>query len=145
MKIIITEEQNEQLNRKIRLTVEKLGLTQARELFGDNIIRQTYINNPLSYLNQFNNLTPIEKDDIIYYVDNNNIPLFFYFKQSELNKYGYYYINNEKIWSFFYKIMLYDEKVTKTIIHDWLKNEYGLSNLNLKTSILSDFDFEPLD
>jgi hypothetical protein len=122
-----------------------LGLTQARELFGDNIIRQTYINNPSSYLNQFNKLKPIEKDDKIYYVDNDNTPIFFYFKQSELNKHGYYYINNEKIWSFFYKIMGYDEKVTKTIIHDWLKNEYNLSNLNLKTSILSDFDFEPLD
>jgi hypothetical protein len=145
MKIIITEEQNEQLNHKIRLTIEKLGLTQARELFGDNIIRQTYINNPSSYLNQFNKLKAIEKDDKIYYVDNDNTPIFFYFKQSELNKHGYYYINNEKIWSFFYKIMGYDEKVTKTIIHDWLKNEYNLSNLNLKTSILSDFDFEPLD
>ena len=143
MKIIITEEQNEQLNHKIRLSVEKLGLTQARELFGDNIIRQTYINNPSSYLNQFNKLKAIEKDDKIYYVDNDNTPIFFYFKQSELNKHGYYYINNEKIWSFFYKIMGYDEKVTKTIIHDWLKNEYNLSNLNLKTSILS--DFEPLD
>ena len=143
MKIIITEEQNEQLNRKIRLTVEKLGLTQARELFGDNIIRQTYINNPLSYLNQFNNLTPIEKDDKIYYVDNDNIPIFFYFKQSELNKYGYYYINNEKIWSFFYKIMWYDDNVVKTIIHKWLKKQYKLSNLKLKTSILN--DFEPLN
>jgi hypothetical protein len=143
MKIIITEEQNEQLNRKIKLTVEKLGLTQARELFGDNIIRQTYINNPLSYLNQFNNLTPIEKDDKIYYVDNDNIPIFFYFKQSELNKYGYYYINNEKIWSFFYKIMWYDDNVVKTIIHKWLKKQYKLSNLKLKTSILN--DFEPLN
>lgn len=143
MKIIITEEQNEQLNHKIRLSVEKLGLTQARELFGDNIIRQTYVNNPSSYLNQFNKLKPIEKDDKIYYVDNDNTPIFFYFKKSELNKHGYYYINNEKIWSFFYKIMRYDEKVTKTIIHDWLKNEYNLSNLSLKTSILS--DFEPLD
>ena len=143
MKIIITEEQNEQLNRKIKLTVEKLGLTQARELFGDNIIRQTYINNPSSYLNQFNNLTPIEKYDKIYYVDNDNIPIFFYFKQSELNKHGYYYINNEKIWSFFYKIMWYDDNVVKTIIHKWLKKQYKLSNLNLKTSILS--DFEPLN
>ena len=143
MKIIITEEQNEQLNRKIRLTVEKLGLGQSREMFGDNIIRQTYINNPLSYLNQFNNLTPIEKDDKIYYVDNDNIPIFFYFKQSELNKYGYYYINNEKIWSFFYDIMWYDDNVVKTIIHKWLKKQYKLSNLNLKTSILS--DFEPLN
>ena len=34
MKIIITEQQNEKLNRKIRLAVEKLGLPQAREMFG---------------------------------------------------------------------------------------------------------------
>lgn len=143
MKIIITEEQNEILNRKIKLAVEKLGLPQAREVFGDEIIRQTYINNPSSYLNQFNNLTPVEKDDKIYYVDNDNIPIFFYFKQSELKKHGYYYINNEKIWSFFYKVMWYDDNVTKTIIHNWLKKQYKLSNLNLKTSILS--DFEPLN
>ena len=143
MKIIITEEQNEQLNRKIRLTVEKLGLDQSREMFGDELIKQAYIDNPLSFLDQFNNLTPIEKDDKIYYVDNDNIPIFFYFKQSELNKYGYYYINNEKIWSFFYKIMWYDDNVVKTIIHKWLKKQYKLSNLNLKTSILS--DFEPLN
>ena len=143
MKIIITEQQNEKVNRKIKLAVEKLGLPQAREVFGDKIIRLTYLNNPLSYLNQFNNLTPIEKDDKIYYVDNDNIPIFFYFKKSELNKLGYYYINNEKIWSFFYEVMWYEDSVTKRIIHNWLKNEYNLSNLNIKTSILS--DFEPLD
>ena len=35
MKIIITEQQNEKLNKKIRLAVGKLGLVQAREMFGD--------------------------------------------------------------------------------------------------------------
>ena len=131
MKIIITEEQNEQLNRKIKLAVEKLGLTQARELFGDNIIRQTYINNPLSYLNQFNNLTPIEKDDKIYYVDNDNIPIFFYFKQSELNKYGYYYINNDNIFQFGY-----------TNVFQQLNQKNKFTNLDvIRLSIFNNIDF----
>jgi hypothetical protein len=34
MKIIITEQQNEKVNRKIRFAVEKLGLEQAREITG---------------------------------------------------------------------------------------------------------------
>ena len=37
MKIIITEEQNEKLNRKIRLAVEKLGLIQSLDMFGKDI------------------------------------------------------------------------------------------------------------
>jgi hypothetical protein len=40
MKIIITEQQNEQLNRKIRFAVEKLGFKQSLEMFGKDIIKQ---------------------------------------------------------------------------------------------------------
>ena len=80
MKIIITEEQNEQLNKKIRLTVEKLGLGQAREMFGDDIIKQAFIDNPSLFLNQFNNLKQDEKAGQIFYVDNDNLPLFYYYK-----------------------------------------------------------------
>jgi hypothetical protein len=49
MKIIITEQQNEKLNKKIRLAVGKLGLIQSREIFGDEIIKQAYIENPESF------------------------------------------------------------------------------------------------
>ena len=80
--IIITEEQNEKLNKKIRLAVEKLGLEQSREVFGDELIGRTYIDNPLSFLEQFNNLRPVEQDDKIYYVDNDNLPLFYYYKEN---------------------------------------------------------------
>ena len=76
MKIIITEQQNEKLNRKIKSAVEKLGLKQSLEMFGKDIIKQVYIDNPLSYLDQFNDLRPVEKGDFVYYVDNDNLPLF---------------------------------------------------------------------
>ena len=104
MKIIITEQQNEKLNKKIRLVVEKLGLPQSREIFGKEIIKQSYSNNPPSFLNQFNNLRPVEKGNKIYYVDNDNLPLFYYYKEEQDSKNGYYYINYHRIWSFFLRL-----------------------------------------
>ena len=65
---------------KIRSVVEKLGLTQSLEIFGKDILKQVYIDNPLSFLDQFNNLKPVELDDKIYYADNDNLPLFYCYK-----------------------------------------------------------------
>ena len=129
MKIIITEEQNEQLNKKIRLTVEKLGLPQAREIFGDELIKQGFIDNPSSFLNQFNNLRPVEKDNEIYYVDNDNLPLFSYFKEQQESKNGYYFINYDRIWSFFDDVMGYNYTKTQQIIKEWLGTIYNLRGL----------------
>jgi len=57
---------DEKLKYKIRLTIKQLGLKQSRQMFGDDIIQQAYINNPLLFLNQFNNLTPVDEDgDVI--------------------------------------------------------------------------------
>ncbi len=60
----------EKLKYKIKVSVEKLGLKQSREMFGDELIKQVYIDNPLSFLEQFNNLTPVEEDGRIRYVGN---------------------------------------------------------------------------
>ena len=129
MKIIITEQQNEKVNRKIRFAVEKLGLKQARELMGDDLIRQGFIDNPLSFLNQFNNLTPVEKDDKIYYVDNDNLPLFFYYKEDQESKNGYYRINYNRIWLFFSSVMGYNHNEIQEILKEWLDTTYNLRGL----------------
>ncbi len=134
MKIIITEEQNEKLNNKIRLTVEKLGLPQAREMFGKDIIKQAYIKNPLLFLNQFNDLKPIEKDDKIYYVNNDNIPLFYYYKKEQELKNGYYYINYYRIWSFFLEVMGYSYNEIQEIMKEWLGTTYNLRELTPETT-----------
>ena len=46
MKIIITEEQDEKLNQRVKMMVEKLGLKDAIKMFGGNtnIIRHVYNN-----------------------------------------------------------------------------------------------------
>ena len=129
MKIIITEEQNEKLNRKIRLTVEKLGLKQAREMMGDELIKQGFIDNPLSFLDQFNNLKPVEEDGRIFYVDNDNLPLFYYYKKDQESKNSYYYINYHRIWSFFEDVMGYNYNEIQEIIKEWLGTTYNLRGL----------------
>jgi hypothetical protein len=129
MKIIITEEQNEKLNKKIRLTVEKLGLEQSREIFGDGIIKQAYIENPSLFLNQFNNLKPVEKGDKIFYVDNDNLPLFYYYKKEQELKNGFYYISYYRIWVFFRRVMGYKRIEIQKIIKEWLDVVYNLREL----------------
>ncbi len=137
MKIIITEEQNEKVNRKIRFTVEKLGLKQAREMMGDELIKQGFIDNPLSFLDQFNNLKPVEEDGRIFYVDNDNLPLFYYYKKEQESKNSYYYINYYRIWSFFGDVMGYDYNEIQEIIKEWLGTTYNLRGFTPKNSILN--------
>ena len=129
MKIIITEDQNEKVNRKIRFAVEKLGLKQTREMMGDELIKQGFIDNPPSFLDQFNNLTPVEDDGEIYYVDNDNLPLFSYYKKDQESKNGYYWINYYRIWLFFYDVMGYKYTKTQQIIKEWLGTTYNLRGL----------------
>ena len=129
MKIIITEEQNEKVNRKIRLAVEKLGLEQAREMMGDELIKQGFIDNPSSFLNQFNNLRPVEMDNEIYYVDNDNLPLFSYYKEDWESKNSYYHINYYRIWLFFDEIMGYNYTEIQEIMKEWLGTTYNLRGL----------------
>ena len=129
MKIIITEQQNEKLNKKIRSAVEKLGLEQAREMMGDELIKQGFIDNPSSFLNQFNNLRPIEKDDEIYYVDNDNLGLFYYYIDEQDSKNGEYWINYYRIWSFFSEVMGYNRTEIQEIMKEWLGTTYNLREL----------------
>ena len=117
---------NEKLNHKIRLTVEKLGLKQSLEMFGKDILKQVYIDNPLSFLNQFNNLKPVEVNNIIYYVDNDNLPLFYYYEEDQELKDGYYYINYRIIWSFFEKVIGYNYTEIQEIMKEWLGTTYNL-------------------
>ncbi len=119
----------EKLKYKIRNAVEKLGLEQAREMFGDGIIKQAYIDNPLSFLNQFNNLKPVEEYGEIYYVDNDNLPLFMYNKKHQELKNGYYNIGYYRIWLFFEEIIGYNYTEIQEIMKEWLGTTYNLRGL----------------
>ena len=120
---------NEKLKYKIRSVVEKLGLKQSLEIFGKDILKQTYIDNPESYLVQFNNLNLVEKDGKIFYVDNDNLPLFYYYKEDQESKNGYYNINYYRIWLFFSEVMGYNYTEIQEIMKEWLGTAYNLRGL----------------
>ena len=132
---------NEKLKYKIRNAVDKLGLDQSLNLFGKDILKQTYIDNPESYLVQFNNLNPVDKGDYIYYVDNDNLALFSYYKKEQESKNGDYYINYYRIWSFFEDVMGYDYTEIQEIMKEWLGTTYnlrGLTPFHLKRDLFDD-------
>jgi hypothetical protein len=120
---------NEKLKYKIRVSVEKLGLVQSLEMFGKDILKQVFIGNPSLFLDQFNNLKPIEKNDKIFYVDNDNLPLFYYYKEDQESKNGNYYINYHRIWSFFSRVNDYNYTEIQEIIEEWLGTTYNLREL----------------
>jgi hypothetical protein len=122
----------EKLKYKIRLAIKQLGLKQSRQMFGDDIIRQVYNNNPLLFLNQFNNLTPVEEDGDVIYVDNNDEILFSYYKKDQDSKNGFYWIRRAIIIKFLEEIMGYTHDEIKEIMKGWLKVNYNLGELSPK-------------
>ena len=119
---------------KIRSAVEKLGLEQSLNMFGKDILKQVFIGNPSLFLEQFNNLKPVEKSGEIYYVDNDNLPLFYYYKKEQESKNGHYWINYYRIWVFFSGVMDYNYTEIKEIMAEWLGTTYNLRGLTPKSA-----------
>jgi hypothetical protein len=128
MKIIITEEQSEKLNQKVKSMVNKYGIEHTLTMFDNNInvIKHAYQDNPSDFLNQFNDLTPVEKGDRIYYVDKDMSPLFYYYRDEEN---GYVYIDYRRIWSIFSNLIGLEREEIKGIMNNWLEKVYNLKGL----------------
>jgi hypothetical protein len=128
MKFIITEEQSEKLNQKVKSMVNKYGFKETLRLFDNNkdIIRRAYQDNPSEYLNQFNDLTPVEKDNKIYYVDKDRLPLFYYYQDEEN---GDVHIDYDRIWSFFQDVISLDYEKIQGVMENWLEETYNLRGL----------------
>jgi len=131
MKFIITEEQSEKLNHKVKSMVEKYGFEHTLEFFDNNkdIIKHAYQDNPSEFLIQFNDLTPVDKGNIMYYVDKDRTPLFYYYQD---RKNGDVYINYYRLWVFFSQVIGMDYKKIQGIIMNWLEDTYNLRDLTPK-------------
>ena len=78
IKQVLKEEVDLRFER-IKSIVNKYGIKHATEVLGGvEIIKNAYQDNPLEFLNQFNDLIPVKKDYFMYYVDKDKIPLFKY-------------------------------------------------------------------
>jgi hypothetical protein len=125
MKIIITEQQNEQLNKKIRFAVEKLGLPQTRELFGDDIIKQAYIENPELFLEPFKNLRLDIEDDDCHYIDEYGQRVIYYVKSFKDRGVSRVYFDCNRIFNFFTEVMDFDWTEIDPILLNFLEKEYN--------------------
>ena len=85
-----------------------------------NKVALTWLNN------NFGNLKPIVMDNKTCYVNEDRLPLFYYY-QDEKNGYGY--INYYEIWSFLESIFGMNYQQVRGVIRDWLEETYNLKGL----------------
>ena len=132
IKQLLKEEINSKSER-IKSMVNKYGYERTSEMVvgGTDTIRNTYQNNPLEYLNQFNNLSPEEEYSNIYYVDKDGNSLFMYHKNE---KNGPVFINYDKIWGFFEKVIGLNSSEIKYIMKEWLEETYNIKGLIPKST-----------
>ena len=88
-----------------------------------NKVALTWLNN------NFGNLKPIVMDNKTCYVNEDRLPLFYYY-QDEKNGYGY--INYYEIWSFLESIFGMNYQQVRGVIRDWLEETYNLKGLTPK-------------
>ena len=113
---------DEKLKYKIKSTVEKLGIKQVRQIFGDDIIKQVYIDNPESYLDQFKNLRKV--DDLIwitYWDKHDDVTVFYYRTKGQK-----VFFNNSLVWGFLYILMDYNIPQIEKTLRNWLKENYNI-------------------
>ncbi len=128
MRFIITEEQSEKLNHKIKSMVEKYGVEYTLKMFDNNtdVIKRVYQENPLEFLNQFNDLTPVENNGKISYKDKNNLTSFYYYPD-RIN--GDVFINYFRIWKFFEDVIGFKYSEIQDIMRNWLEETYNITGL----------------
>jgi hypothetical protein len=115
-------------NNKIKSIISKYGIDKSLDLIagGKDTIKQIYINNPSEFLNQFNDLTPIEMDGQIYYVNKDRIPLV---RHNQNKKYRSVWIDYYRIWLFFSEVIDMKTEEIKSIINNWLEQTYNITGL----------------
>ena len=131
MRNIIKQVLKEEIDSKsdrVKSIVNRYGFVNAIKMVvgGVDTIKQAYQYNPESFLVQFNDLTPIQKNDKIYYVDKDRLLLFYYYPN---DKNGYVFINNNRIWMFFEYVIGIEYSETQVIIKNWLDEVYGIKGL----------------
>ena len=129
MRNIIKQVLNEEFDSKserVKSIVNKYGIDKAIEMVagGPDTIRNAYQDNPSSFLYNFNDLTPVEKDAKIFYVDKDRLPLFYYYPDEKNIHINYY-----RIWMFFSNVIELKYSETQDIIKNWLEDTYNIRGL----------------
>jgi len=126
MKFIITEEQSEKLNHKVKTMVNKLGLDDTIKLFDGSfdVIKRAYSDNPSEFLDQFNNLKPVQskRENLTHYKDKKGKTLIYYLND-EITDAG---VDYDRIYKFFLKILGLHPNEIQEILKNWLEKTYNV-------------------
>ena len=117
----------EKLKYKIRSTVKMLGLDQSLNLFGKDMIKQAYIDNPESYLDNFKEITIVEDSVFINHMDKRG-KLVFFISIKKISSMDKFIRVKPEIFDFFLNIIDQDFDDTRKIINDWLKIKFNLDS-----------------
>jgi hypothetical protein len=129
MKIIITKEQQESLQRKLKKMVKKLGWQKTSIVVNgpENLAKLAFNNDPLEFLNMFNNL------DIVQSKNYQDWTLFRYEKGNNMMIYDrkneYVYVSYDVIWSFLENGFGLKYKEIQGITKEWLGETYDLRGI----------------
>ena len=112
----------------VKPLIKKYGLEKALTVVSADEVKTVYQDNPASFLDQFGNLTQVEKGGKIYYItkDKDRLPLFYYYPDE---KNGSVFINYDRIWMFFQKIFGLKNSKIQDIMKNWLEETYNLRGL----------------
>ena len=122
MKIIITEEQNEKLNQRVKTLINKVGLRGAIKMLGGNtnLIKYAYENNPLEFMDNFKDLESEERSNTISYRKNGK-PIMLQNDETMVFWFSY-----DDIWSFYEDILNVEYEEIQRILRKWIKETLNL-------------------
>ena len=116
----------ESLKQTLKDHFKEFGWKDTAELVNgyENLLELMYINNPMDFLNLYNNLDVVESDYELLFQRKKNEELITYYK-----KHKDVYVDYDQIWLVLEKYfgLSYDETVS--LIKKWLGKEYNLRGI----------------
>ena len=127
MKIIITEEQRNSAQNKLKEMVKKFGWEQASKAVGNsrNLAKLGFNDDPFEYLNTIKETFNFVKNDIkdwVFIKDNKGNTLMVYIPRIQS-----VFVNNHLVWRFIWIgfNLIYEE--VQDVITKWFEDEYNTS------------------
>lgn len=129
MKIIITENQKQSTQDRLKNMVKNVGWEQASDVVGgtNDLLKLVFDNNPRKFLNLFDDLNMVQSEthqDWTLFKNKKGNTIILYDRKENV-----VFISFSKIWSFLEKGLRLDRGDIKDIVNRWVRDVYDLKNV----------------
>ena len=129
MKIIITENQKQSTQDRLKNMVKNVGWEQASDVVGgtNDLLKLVFDNNPRKFLNLFDDLNMVQSEthqDWTLFKNKKGNTIILYDRKENVA-----FISFSKIWSFLEKGIGLDRGDIKDIVNRWVRDVYDLKNV----------------